>query len=247
MISRDDGERELREDVAAGFRLLDHYGLSDLAAGSLCARFPGADWFLTHPHGAFFDEIRASDLIRVGLENLKGQDGTNARTNFAAINPAAHLFRARPDINAVIHAHGPAVMAVSAQKSGLLPLSEPAFMFRGSIGYAEADFHFEDGYCRRVADAFGPLNKVVIYRNHAFAAAGGTVAEAFLLSYMLDQACALQLRIQAAGAEVNVPSESEQEHHYRAFYGNPNYIYDGSLEWAGLRRRLDRSDPSYRD
>ena len=239
-------EVTLRTDVAAGFRLLHRHGLSDLAAGSLCARLPGEDWFFTHHHGLHFDEICASDLIKV---NLEGEiiDGSNRRTNFAAVKPAARVFKVRPDVNAIIHAHGPSVMAVSAQECGLLPLSEPAFMFTGQLAYLEGDFRFSDAYCERIVEAFGADKRVLMLRNHAFTAAGRSVPEAFLLSYMLSQACDLQLRVQATGEKLHIPDEAAIEDHYDAFYGIEDYVYDGSLEWPGLLRSVEREDPAFRN
>ena len=122
-------EQNLRIDMAAGFRWIEKTGMSDLTAGSLVTRLPGeTEWMFTHPLGHYFDEICASDFFKVNYEG-EAIDGSNHRVAFAATNPAAHLFRARPDVNATIHAHAPAVMAVSGLECGLLFASEPSFMF----------------------------------------------------------------------------------------------------------------------
>lgn len=239
-------ESKLRVDVAAGFRWLDKWGMSDLAAGSLVVR-SGVDskTMYTHSHGHHFDEISCSNLVRV---NFAGDvlDGSNHPTNFAAVKPAAAVFRARPDVNAIVHAHSPAVMAVSGLKCGLLLASEPAFMFYNGLTYEDANFHFDDAYCERVADSVRAGGKGVIYRNHSFAMVGKDVPEVMLRTYLLNQACEIQLRMMATGQEINVPTEDELKFHYDAFYGIENYIYDGALEWPGLLRRLDREDASYR-
>jgi ribulose-5-phosphate 4-epimerase/fuculose-1-phosphate aldolase len=236
----------LQIDMAAGFRWLDKLGMSDLVAGSLVARLPSnADWMLTHTQGLYFDEICAKDMVKVDYQ-ANVMDGSNRRVNFAAINPAASVFRARPDVNVVIHAHAPAIMAISGLDCELLPASEPAFMFHNGIAYLDADFHFSDDYCDIVAKSIGD-KKAIIYRNHAFATVGKDVPEAILRAYMLNQACEIQLRMQSTGETICIPSETEQIHHYNAFFGNPKYIYDGSLEWPGILRRLDKEDPSYRD
>ncbi len=236
----------LRIDMAAGFRWLDKWNMSDLVAGSIVARLPGeVNWLLTHAHDRHFDEICASDMVKVNHQ-AEVLEGTNQRVNFAAVNPAAWVFRQNPDVNCIIHAHSTAVMAVSALKSGLLYASEPAFMFYKKLAYLDADFHFDDAYCKSVAAAVGD-NMAVIYRNHAFATWGSSVHEAMLRAYMLDQACQIQLKAQATDQEVIVPDDAEKQRHYDAFFGNPKYVYDGSLEWSGMIRRLDREDPSYRD
>ena len=237
-------EQALRIDVAAGFRLLHRHGMSDLIAGNIGARLPGADWFLTHPHGYFFDEMKASDLIRVDLAG-KPLDGPDDRVHFSAVEQASRAFEARPDVNVVLHAHGLPVMAVSALQRGLLPISEPAFMFYQGVAYIEADFHFDDDYMRRFSAALAG-NRVVVYQNHAFLVVATTVAEAFLTAYMFNQACELQLLVLATGDPVVMPSEEAAQRHYASFFGNPNACYDGSAEWPGLLRSLDRVDPSFR-
>ena len=239
-------EHALRVDMAAGFRWMDKIGMADLTAGSLVTRFPGdTDVMFTHPLGHYFDEICASDFVKV---NYDGEviDGSNHRVTFAATNPAAHVFRARADVNAIIHAHAPAVMAVSGLECGLLFASEPSFMFYKGISYLDTDFHFEDEYCQKVADTVGD-GKAIIYRNHSFAVVGRDVKEAILRAYLLNQACEIQLRMMATGAKIHQPSEQELAHHYDAFFGIPNFEYDGGLEWPGVLRRLDREDPSYRN
>ena len=238
-------ETKLRIDMAAGFRWLDKLGMSDLTAGSIVARLPAADNELfTHPHDYHFDEICARDIIKIDSQ-ANATDGNNRRVNFAAINPAAHVFQARPDVNVVIHAHAHAIMAVSGLKEGLQLVSEPAYAFYKGLSYADADFHFNDDYCAKVVDALGD-GKVLIYRNHSFASVGKTIAEAVLNAYLLNQACEIQLRMQASGGAMIHPTDTQLQYHYDAFYGNPKYVYDGSLEWAGMLRRLDREDPSYR-
>jgi ribulose-5-phosphate 4-epimerase/fuculose-1-phosphate aldolase len=98
----------------------------------------------------------------------------------------------------------------------------------------------------RVAEALKD-NRIVIYNNHAFLLAAETVAEAFLLAYMLNQACELQVKILSTGDPVITPDADACERHYASYYGNPNARYDGSAEWPGLLRSLDRVDSSYRD
>ena len=97
-------EQALRVDVAAGFRLLHRHRMSDLVAGNISARLPGADWFFTHPHGHFFDEMRASDLIKVDMSG-EPLDGPNDQVHYSAVRQGAYGFAARPDVNVVLHAH----------------------------------------------------------------------------------------------------------------------------------------------
>ncbi|MFT5258857.1 MAG: ribulose-5-phosphate 4-epimerase/fuculose-1-phosphate aldolase [Saprospiraceae bacterium] len=239
-------EDSLRINMAAGFRWLDKMGMSDLTAGSIVARVTETcNELLTHPHDYYFDEICAHDIVKTDFQ-ANVVDGSNRRVNFAAVNPAASIFQARPDVNVVIHAHAHAIMAVSGLETGLQLVSEPAFAFYKGLSYLDPDFHFDDDYCAEVVTALGD-GKALIYRNHSFSTVGKTVAEAVLNAYLLDQACEIQLRMQASGEKIIRPTDTQLQHHYDAFYGNPRYVYDGSLEWAGMLRRLDREDRSYRN
>jgi ribulose-5-phosphate 4-epimerase/fuculose-1-phosphate aldolase len=239
-----DEEWVLRQDVAAAFRLLDKYGMSDLTNGSVVARLPGEEnWFLTHPHGLFFHETKASDLIRIDMEGT-AIDNPETPTNFAVCRPAAAIFRARPDVNAVIHAHGNGVMAVAALKCGLLNmLTEAHIPFYNDLAYIEADFYFGEAYCAEIAQKLG-RHKALIYRHHAFASVGSTVSEAFFYAYSLNIACDLQMKILASHETYVVPPPEICQRHYDAAYGG-DWRADGSVEWPGLRRMLDAEDPSY--
>ena len=239
-----DEEWALRKDIAAAFRLLDKYGMSDLTNGSVVARLPGDEnHFLTHPHGLFFHEIKASDLIRVDMDGT-AVDDPNTPTNFAVCRPAASIFRARPDVNAVIHAHGYGVMSVAALECGLLPcLTEAAIPFYNDIAYIEGDFFFEEAYCAEIAQRLGH-HKALIYRHHAFASVGAQVSEAFFYAFSLNVACDLQMKILASNEDYVVPPPETCQRHYQAAFGG-DWRSDGSVEWPGLCRMLDAEDPSY--
>jgi len=237
-----EAEWALRTDLAAAFRLLNRYGMSDLTNGSVVARLPGeTQWFFTHPHGLHFHEIKASDLIKANSDG--DAVDSNVATNFAVCRPAASIFRARPDVNAIIHAHGYGVMGVAALECGLLPISEAAFPFYNDIGYIDADFFFEPEYCAKIGQTLGS-HKALIYRHHAFATVGSTVAEAFFFAYSLNVASELQLKILASNEKVLIPPPEVCERHYDACFGG-DWRADGSVEWPGLRRTLDAEEPSY--
>ena len=125
----DDVETTVRTDMAAGFRWLHKFGMSDIIGGSLVARPPGQlGWMLTHTYGRGFDEMRASDMVKVDHQaNVIG--GSGAFVNFAAVNPTGWIFRARPDVHAVSHVHTLAAMALSGLECGLRMVSPPANLF----------------------------------------------------------------------------------------------------------------------
>ena len=248
-------EQSLRVDMAAGFRWLQRWEMDDLAAGSLVARLPdNTDWMFTHTQGVFFNEVRASDLFKVGFD-LQALDGSARRSNHAAINPAKWIFEARPEINAVVHVHPHAVVATSALKCGILPITPPAYFFQEGVAWVEAEFHFGDDYCKRMGEKLGD-GKILVIRNHAFTAVGRTVAEAMYLAYSFTDACKLQMQILQTNQEINIPTAEELEDHARSYTdvncrkkedGSFGLEYDGSMEWPGLLRTLDREEPDYRN
>jgi ribulose-5-phosphate 4-epimerase/fuculose-1-phosphate aldolase len=249
-------EQSLRVDMAAGFRWLQRWEMHDLAAGSLVARLPGqTEWMFTHTQGVYFNEIRASDLFKVSFDD-EALDGSNQRSNYAAVNPAAKIFNARPDVNAIVHVHPHAVVAVSALECGILPITPLAFMFQqGEVAWIETDFNFPDDYCEQMAETLGD-GKILMIRNHAFTAVGKTVAEAMYLAYAFTETCKLQMQILSTNQKLHIPTDEEIEYHALGFTGENcrkmedgtiGLEYDGSMEWAGLLRVLDREEPDYRN
>jgi ribulose-5-phosphate 4-epimerase/fuculose-1-phosphate aldolase len=248
-------EQSLRVDTAAGFRWLQRWEMHDLAAGSLVTRLPeNKDWMFSHTQGVYFHEICASDLFKVGFD-LEALDGSMHRTNHAAINPAKWIFEARPDVNAVVHVHPHAVVAVSALKCGILPITPPSFFFQSGVAWVDAEFHFGDEYCKQMVEALGD-GKILMIRNHAFTAVGRTVAEAMYLAYSFTETCKLQMQILQTGQEIHIPTDEELADHALSYTddncrlqedGTRGQEYDGSMEWPGLLRILDREEPDYRN
>ena len=116
----DDVEWKTRVDLAAAFRLVDLYGWSDMLATHLSARIPGPDdHFLINPMGVLFEEITASDLIKLDV------DGNILSDTSRSINPAGYTIHSaihigREDAGCVMHTHTSAGLGVATQKDGLL-------------------------------------------------------------------------------------------------------------------------------
>ena len=209
----------------------------------------------THTQGIFFNEIRASDLFKVGFD-LRPLDASNRRSNHAAVNPAKWIFEARPEVNAVVHVLPPAVVATSALKCGILPITPPAFFFQEGVAWVEAEFHFGDDYCKRMVEVLGD-GKILVIRNHAFTAVGRTVPEAMYLAYSFTEACKLQMADPADQPGDQLPDGRRRSKTTFARTRTrtaarrktaPSWLeYDGTMEWPGLLRTLDREEPDYRN
>lgn len=244
-----DEEWRLRVDLAACYRLVDIYGMSDLTANHISVRVPGENAFLINAHGLLYEEITASSLIKVDHDGniLRSPDfgshgyGVN-RAGFV-IHGAIHM--ARHDVGCVIHTHSWASMAVSALQCGLLPyLNQTAMRFL-KIAYHDyqgvvLDLAEQDSLVRDLGDS-----DAMMLRNHGAIAVGTTVAEAFLRMHRLEKSCVAQLAAMACNTPLNEVSSqvlNETWLNYQPHVRRPM----GIMEWPALLRKLDRIDPSYR-
>ncbi len=245
-MTMSDEERQLRVDLAACYRLIAMFGWDDLVFTHVSARIPGSDeHFLINAYGMMFEEITASSLIRVDAE------GNKLSESDFPVNPAGFVIHsavheARPDVACVLHTHTKAGVAVSAQKDGLLPLSQTSLFPYASLGYHDYEGVAlnDDEKPRLVADLGSKT--CLILRNHGLLTVGPTIADAFLMMYVLETACQIQLMAQSTGNElVHVPSPIVDGIQAQAEQVTKGL--GGQLVWPGLLRKLDRRDPSYRD
>ncbi len=239
-------EWAVRVDLAACYRLLVRYGWEDLVFTHITMRVPGADdQFLINPYGLFFDEITASSLVKIDLQGKKLDDSPYG------VNPAGFVIHsaihaARHDARCVLHTHTVSGIAVSAQREGLLPISQQSMSVIPSLGYHDFEgiATRDDEKPRLVADLGD--NTHLILRNHGLLTVGETVADAFVAMYFLESSCAIQVRAQSGGGElIPVPKEVLDAAYTPMGLARPRGR--GSAIWPGLLRRLDRTDPSYRD
>ncbi len=241
-----DAEWQARIDLAAAYRLVAHYGWDDLIFTHLSARVPGPEHhFLINPYGMMFDEISASDLVKVDLNGNIVMD-TPYFINPAGFTIHSAVHAAREDALCVMHVHTDYGIAVSVQKDGLLPISQQALFPMASLAYHDYEGLAlnEDEKPRLVAD-LGNKNYLIL-RNHGLLTVGTNTAEAFLSIYILERACRIQILSQSARAElIRVPTEIIDR-----VAGQMNVVTIGQgaqLAWPGLLRKLDRIDPSYRE
>lgn len=239
-----EAEWSTRIDLAACYRLIAHFGMDDLIYTHISARAPGPDeHFLLNPFGLLYEEVTASNLVKVDLDGRIVEEGADP------INPAGFVIhscvhRARPDLTCVIHTHTTAGVGVSAQADGLLPISQTALLYKDLIGY-----HDYEGLAlnlaeqeRLVAD-LGHRKQLLILRNHGLLACGRSIPEAFIMMYYLEQACRIQIAAQAGGALKTPPKEVQDLAHDQAMGGLGAAL--GTREFAALKRRLDRLGQVY--
>ncbi len=245
-IQLSDAEWQARVDLAAAYRLVALYGWDDLIFTHISARVPGADHhFLLNPYGMMFDEVTASSLVKVDLAGNKVTDSPYF-VNPAGFTIHSAVHAARADALCVMHLHTDYGIAVSAQKDGLLPISQQAMLALASLAYHDYEGLAlnEDEKPRLVAD-LGDKSHMIL-RNHGLLTVGRTVAEAFLAMFLLERACKIQILAQSGGTElVNLPDPIA--HLVESQVKAVTVGQGAALTWPGLLRKLDRIDPSYRE
>ncbi len=245
-----EGEWELRVQLAAAYRLIDHFGWSELIWTHTTVRVPGPEHhFLINPYGYRFDEICASNLVKVDLHgNIVGDAAQEINPAGFVIHSAIHM--ARRDVRCIMHTHTVAGMAVAALDCGLLPISMYALGYYEGVGYHDFEGpSLELGERERLAANLGDKH-VFVMRNHGLLTCGDSVAQAFVRMYRLERACQVQLAAQATGAGLVTPPvrvcEVSRERS-DDFLGDKGYSRERNPEFAAMLRLLDRKDPSYKD
>lgn len=237
-------EWQLRVELAACYRLVAEFGWDDLIFTHISVRLPGDEnHFLINPYGLMFDEITASDLIKVDQQCNKLHD-TPHSVNPAGFTIHSCIHDARHDVGCIIHTHTRAGVAVSAQKDGILPISQQATYVLSSLAYHDYEgVAVREDEKPRIQNDLGDANMMVL-RNHGLLTVGKSVADAFLAMYALETTCQIQLAAQSGGREL--------------IHIEPNVVrsitealkvqeVNGSVIWPALMRKLDRIDPRYKD
>jgi ribulose-5-phosphate 4-epimerase/fuculose-1-phosphate aldolase len=237
-------EWNTRVDLAAAYRLFALFGWDDLIFTHLSAKVPGTEHFLINPYGMTFDEITASSLVKIDGQGNKVIDSPYP-VNPAGFTIHSCVHASRHDANCVMHAHAVNGVAVSAQKEGLLPISQQAYIVLASISYHDYEgIALMEDEKPRLRQDLGDKTFLML-RNHGLLTVGSSVAEAFLSMYLFETACMIQVRAQAGGAELTrIPQkilDMAPQQCSQAMLGA-----GGALAWPAMLRKLDRANPGYR-
>lgn len=244
-----DAEWDLRVELAAAYRMVDHFGWCELIYGHLTAKVPGPDLhFLINPYGLNYDEVTASNLVKIDVEGNKIDTANPYPVNQAGfvIHSAVHM--AHSDLHQVVmHTHSRSGMAIAAVKEGVLPISMGSTAFVDRISYH--DYEGVSLYLDerdRIVESLGD-NHAMVLKNHGLLTTGRTVAEAFLWLYRLERAAQVQIDAGSAGT-LNIISDNVAKKSGEDVNGfAASEAEYGTLEFAALMRKMDKIDPSYRD
>ena len=239
-------EWQMRVNLAACYRLIALYGWDDLVFTHISARVPDTeDEFLINPYGLLFEEITASNLVKVN------QAGEKVSSSEFDVNPAGFtihsaVHEARSDAHCVIHLHTSDGVAVSTQQQGLLPISQQSLFPLSNLAY-----HDYEGVALnpeekvRLVSDLGGANSMIL-RNHGLLTCASTVADAFLNMYILQKACEVQIKAQSGGSALTLISPKILAG-IQAASKQVTKDANGDIAWPALLRKLRRTDPSFED
>uniref|UniRef100_T1ISN9 Class II aldolase/adducin N-terminal domain-containing protein n=1 Tax=Strigamia maritima TaxID=126957 RepID=T1ISN9_STRMM len=197
------GEKLLRCKLASAFRLIDLFGWSQGIYNHVTVRVSqDQEHFLINPFGMLYHEVTASSLVKIDMQgNIVEQGTTNLSVNLTGFHLHSAIHASRPDIKCIIHVHIPACAAISALKCGLLPISQESVIL-GDISYHDYEGLVVDSSEReRLARDLGPVNKVMVLRNHGIICCGETIEEAFMLLVNSVLACETQTKVMPMGLD----------------------------------------------
>jgi ribulose-5-phosphate 4-epimerase/fuculose-1-phosphate aldolase len=242
-----DVEWQTRKDLAACYRLLDRYGMTDMIYNHITAQIPDKPGsLLINLYGLLYKEITASSLAEIDLNgNILRKPDTDYGINKSGYVIHGCIHRARPDVHCVIHTHTRAGMAVSAMRRGLLPLTQTASRFHGHLAYHEFEGPAVDlaEQVRLVAD-LGSHNAMIL-RNHGLLVCGASIPQALNLMYQLEMSCRTQVDAMSGGMEeLSLPDEdmlNKSAHLYQPGTRRPY----GELEWHAMLRLLAAEPGGY--
>ncbi|MDP6388844.1 MAG: class II aldolase/adducin family protein [Alphaproteobacteria bacterium] len=241
-------EWEARVELAAGHRVLAHYGVNDMTYNHFSLRVPGEpEHMLVKRTDWMFAEVTASSLIKCDLDGNPVVPAEGPRIKGGALIIHAGLLKGRPDLNAVLHTHTPNVMGVAAHKFGLLPINQHAMRFYGEMRYHEfKGFEFDHEMTPRLLDDLDG-GKYMLLKNHGALVCAESVPECVVNHHWLEMACQGQIAALSAGeGNYEVPSEEACEYAHSQFMDAGDFLMGGK-DWAACLRLADRLDPSYKD
>ncbi len=232
-------EWQARVDLAACYRLVDHFGMTDLIYNHITVRVPGSEYLLINLYGLLYREITASSLVKIDLDgNIIDKPDSDYGINQAGYVIHGAIHRARADVACVIHTHTRAGMAVSSMTCGLLPLNQTAMRFHGHIGYHDYEgpaINLDERV--RLVASLGPHDALIL-RSHGLLTCGPDIPQAFNTMYQLEMSCRAQVDAMAARTELLIPPEevlARTAHLYQRGTRRPF----GVLEWPAMLRLLD--------
>ena len=200
-----ENELKARQDLAAAYRLADHFGFSEGIDNHLTLSLPDEhDKYLLIPYGLHWSEVTATSLLVVDGEGNKISGDGYAEPTAFLIHGAVH--KASKKNKCVMHTHMESALAITMQDKGrLLMADQNACRFYSNINYLEEyeglvlDKHTAEPIGRAMID-----NDVLFLANHGIIVTGNNVYEAWESLYYLERACRAQILSMSTGKNLKI-------------------------------------------
>ncbi len=239
-------EWQARQDLAACYRIFDHLGWSESIYNHISLKIPDEDdTFLINPFGLLYDEVTASNLVKIDVEG-NNIGGSPYMVNKAGFTQHAHFHKHLGErAVAICHVHTTETMAVCSHKDGLLPTNFYACGFQNKIGYHDFEgvtVRPEEG--DRLVENLGQ-HQVLMLRNHGPVVMGRTIQEMFLMMWSLQRACEIQVATLGQGA-AQIVQQEVVDTHQRDLAQMTSQGGAGVFDFEAWKRRIDKTDDSWR-
>lgn len=224
-------EEKARKNLAAVYRLVHHFGWDDTIFTHISAKISGTEEFLINEFGLLFNEVTADNLVKVDINGTVISGGIINPAGFV-IHSAIH--EARPEVSCIVHTHTRDGVAVSADRRGLMPISQQAGIVKQSLAYHDYFGIATDTNEREWLQKDLQDKKFMILRNHGLLTVGTSIPEAFMNMYILQQACEIQTRVNIEHSLLITPEVLSTFNQRKAdmFPGGPK------LFWKALLRMI---------
>ena len=238
-------EWQTRVDLAACYRLVAMHGWDDLIYTHISARIPDTDEYLINAFGLAFDEITASNLVKIDIHGNILDSDSPFEINPAGFTIHSAVHQIRHDAMCVLHLHTNETIAVASLEEGLLPLSQYAMFALASMSYHDYEGLAVncDEKLRLQAD-LGDKNFMLL-RNHGGMTLGQTIGDAFMHMYDLTRACQVQLQIMSTGMKPIMVEQAIVDN----IKAQANVVHSGATggqkSWPAMLRKVYKADPSF--
>ena len=238
-------EWQLRVDLAACYRLIALHGWDDLIYTHVSVRIPHTEHVLINPFGLRFDEITASNLLKIDMKGNIVDPNSPFEFNPAGFTIHSAIHEVRHQDLCALHVHTNEAIAVASLEEGLLPISQYAMFALASLSY-----HNYEGLAvnhdekLRLQQDLGNSNFMLL-RNHGALTMGKTIGDAFMHMYDLIRACQIQIQVMSTGMKPIMVDQSIVD----GIKAQANVVHSGATggqkAWPAMLRRVYQQDASF--
>jgi ribulose-5-phosphate 4-epimerase/fuculose-1-phosphate aldolase len=240
-------EWQIRVDLAASYRLMVMHGWDDLIHTHISARIPGTEHLLINAFGLAFEEVTASNLVKIDIDGNIIDEDCPFEINPAGFTIHSAVHEARHDDICAFHVHTNETIAVASLEEGLLPLSQYSMFALASMSYHQYEgLAVNDDEKLRLQHDLGSANFMLL-RNHGALTMGKTIGDAFMHMYDLTRACQIQLQIMSTGMKPIYAPQSIVD----GIKAQASIVHSGATggqtAWPAMVRRVARAYPDFAD